>query len=797
MEKNADVISILAVDDQPENLLALEAIFTDPSLRLVKARSGKEALKYLLDEEFAVILMDAHMPVMDGFETAKVIRGREKSRSTPIIFLTAMHKDSMHASAGYDIGAVDYLFKPLIPEILQAKVAVFVELFKRTKEIRLQADRLKALNEELRLMTDDAAKARDQALSASRFKSEFLANMSHEIRTPMNGVLGMLEILLKSGLTEKQHGYATTAKEAGRALLAVINDILDFSKMEAGKLSLEISDFEPVALIESIAELLAAQAKQRSITLLTFIDPRLPKFLEGDAGRLRQIITNLAGNAIKFSDRGEVVIRAIVDSQDAVSVRVKCEITDQGIGLTQEETRRLFQPFVQSESGAHYRYNGTGLGLSISKQLVELMGGEIGVTSVKNCGSTFWFSIPMKKHTSQEGSRRVGSSDLSGVKVLVVDDESGAREILHNYLLAWGLHNDAASDAKEALSILRAAAKVDPYHIAIVDLQMPDMDGMHLGKVIRADESLAGIKLILLTAFDKPGIGEEAIHLGFDAYLTKPIKQSQLLNTISTLFQAPKAFEESSKSSSTLTAGTRRSELILVAEDHPINQKIAVLFLQDLGFEAHVAPNGNKVIELLKHVPYSLIFMDCQMPELDGFETTRAIRKSEAFTGKHIPIIAMTAHALEGSRAECIAAGMDDYLSKPVEELQLSYMLEKWLPRLNGAIGETYPLDVGAMKSKYDHLTHELIRLFLEDAPCLIDKLEQSSSELDGNGILRHAHTLKGICAMLYAEPMRNGCKEIETAIMSAKIQELPPLIDRLRKDFDELKEFLANCDAL
>lgn len=678
-------VSILAVDDQPENLLALEAIFENAAWKLVCARSGSEALRHLLDGEFAVILMDAQMPVMDGFETARAMRSRMKTRFTPIIFVTATHKDSFHEEIGYDIGAVDYIFKPIVPEVLRAKVSVFVELFRKNKEVSRQAEELAVYKTELeqslaqqRLLIQELQEARDQAVDSSRFKSEFLANMSHEIRTPMNGILGMIEILLKSGLTDKQREFASTAKEAGRSLLAVINDILDFSKIEAGKLSLELVDFDAVQLVESIAELLSAQARQQSLSLLTFVDPSMTPVLKGDPGRLRQIITNLAGNAIKFSEKGEVLIRAMVDAEGPGGlVRIKFSVTDRGIGLTEEEARQLFKPFVQSDLGSVRKYGGTGLGLSISKRLVELMGGEIGVISVKNHGSTFWFTVPLEKSTAVVSSRSV---QLDRVRVLVVDDEPGAREIIHNYVMAWGMQNGTARNSEEALAVLNAASTIgDPYQLVLIDLVMPGSDGIQLGKKIRESESLRNLKLILLTAFDKPGIGEEAIFLGFDAYLTKPVKQSQLLNAITSLFYTPPV-EDADDTGVDETGQVCRSELILVAEDHPVNQQVALLLLQQLGFEAHIAENGRRAIEALKRVPYALVFMDCQMPEMDGFQATRDIRKLEALTGRHVPIVAMTAHAIEGNRDECLSAGMDDYISKPIEPGELKDIIAKWLP---------------------------------------------------------------------------------------------------------------------
>lgn len=525
-----------------------------------------------------------------------------------------------------------------------------------------------------------------QLQDASRHKSEFLAHMSHEIRTPMNGVLGMTEVLLKSGLTEKQHAYAATIQEAGRSLLSVINDVLDFSKIEAGKLSLEVIDFEPVRLVEDIAELLAPQAKQNGLSLLTFVDPEISLILGGDPVRLRQILMNLAGNAIKFSEHGSILIRAVLESKDTQRARIKFSVTDPGTGLTEQEITKLFEPFVQSDSSTSRKYGGTGLGLSISKRLVELMDGTIGVNSVKGHGSTFWFTVPLEIG-SPECIKHLSTEDLASSRVLIVDDDAHACEIIHTYLASWGLRYTIAEDAQRALAILRTAAKTDPFQIVIVDLAMPGAEGLQLGKAIREDDYLKNIKLIMITAFDKPGIGEEAIQLGFDAYLTKPMRQSQLLNAITTLaYEAPsgKNKAETEQNAETDAASSQdqltRMELILVAEDHPVNQQVALLFLKNLGFEAHIADNGLQVLEKMQLTTYSLVFMDCQMPKMDGFEATRRIRKTETLSGSHIPIVAMTANAIEGSREQCLAAGMDDYVSKPISPEQLQTVLKKWLP---------------------------------------------------------------------------------------------------------------------
>jgi polar amino acid transport system substrate-binding protein len=646
--------------------------------------------------------------------------------------------------------------------------------------------------------------AHDQAVSASKFKSEFLANMSHEIRTPMNGILGMAEMLLRSNLEERQRGFALTIHEAGKSLLAVINDILDFSKIEAGKLTIEIAEFEPVRLVESVAELLADQARKKQLSLLTFIDPRIPLLMRGDPGRLRQILMNFAGNAIKFSDKGEVLISAVVESEQDDSMIVKLSVSDTGIGMTPEELSKLFQPFVQVDGSITRKYGGTGLGLSICKRLVELLGGELGVQSTKGEGSKFWFTVPLLRAPNVQNVTRI-AQDIAKMRVLVVDDEETSREVLYQYIESWGMRGNVARNADEALELLRESATSDPYSIALVDLFMSGTNGFQLGQIIREEDQLRRMKLILVTAYDNPGAGEEAITLGFDAFLTKPIKQSQLLDCITTVVSG--SHQREFAASSPLVATTTREmkalpppedrhELLLVVEDHSINQEVALLLLKDLGFEAHVAQNGRHALELMERSTYALIFMDCQMPEMDGFAATAAIRKSEARTGKHIPIVAMTAHAVEGSKEQCLAAGMSDYISKPIDPDQLQSMLEKWLP-LKGsseksAEPHSAPLDMEALSSRYGKKNVDrLIQAFMKDAPRQVEELHVYATDENSAGVLATAHGLKGICGTVFAKRMRETCIDIEGAGRAKEWNQVRTLVARLKAEFTEVENCL------
>jgi len=621
--------------------------------------------------------------------------------------------------------------------------------------------------------------ARDLAERVARARSAFLANMSHEIRTPMNAVLGFVELILDTELTVEQRRALELVRSSSEALLMILNDILDYSKIEAEHLELESIPFDVSKVVHATANLLAVRAREKHLELLAEVAPEVPRVVRGDPTRLRQVLMNLIGNAIKFTEQGEVVVSVSAGAIDG-SAEIRFAVRDTGIGIAAQHVGSVFKEFTQADSTMTRRYGGTGLGLAISQRLVRLMGGELGVASEVGRGSEFTFTLSLPVETAPP-TRSTALAALGGRRMLIVDDNQTNRRILREMLAAEGIQVEEASTAADGLAALRGAAgRKARYDLAILDVQMPDMDGFQLATAVRSEKAIAKTNLLMLTSAGQRGDGERCRELGIRGYLTKPLSRADLLEALGTVLAGS---SEDAGTPEVVTrhtiAESRRSLRVLLAEDNPVNQQVAVAMLVKRGHEVHVSSNGREAVDAVRERHYDVVLMDIQMPEMDGFEATQAIRAMDK--GKDLPIIGLTAHALSGERERCLARGMSDYLAKPFKAHELFSLVEgtaegKVAPPPPSDTTTAPPVDLEGFRMTLreagaEQALYSIVDTFVRQAPDRLAALAAAATRGDGAEMAKAAHVYRGAAATIGAGELAGLLERVETTARAGEIE--------------------------